>query len=128
VTSPDESDSVLGHPAVARTQLKIDTTLRSDTGPIRSSFASDGDFAELLQQFVETIPEKRQTVRALQQKGAVEELRVWAHQLRGASGGYGFAALSEAAAELEQSCKTAQTERVTRAVDRIIDYMNRIEI
>jgi histidine phosphotransfer protein HptB len=106
----------------------IDRTLRSDSGPIRSSLADDGDFAELLQQFAETIPEKRQTVRALQQKGAVEELRVWAHQLKGASGGYGFPALSETAAELEQSCKTAQTERITQAVDRIIDYLNRIEI
>jgi HPt (histidine-containing phosphotransfer) domain-containing protein len=106
----------------------IDRTLRSDSGPIRSSFADDGDFAELLQQFAETIPEKRQTVRALQQKGAVEELRVWAHQLKGASGGYGFAVLSEAAGELEQSCKTAHSQRVSQAVDRIIDYLNRIVI
>jgi histidine phosphotransfer protein HptB len=106
----------------------IDTPLRTESGPIRSSFADDGDFAELLQVFAETIPEKRQTARALQQKGAVDELRVWAHQLKGASGGYGFASLSEAAAELEDSCKTAENERITQAVDRIINYLNRIEI
>lgn len=106
----------------------IDSTLTSSGRPIRSTFADDADFAELLQLFAETIAEKRSTVRELQQKGAVEELRVWAHQLKGAGGGYGFPALSEAAAELEQSCETPQTDRITRAVDRVIDYLNRIEV
>jgi HPt (histidine-containing phosphotransfer) domain-containing protein len=105
----------------------IDPTSRSESEPIRSSFADDGDFVELLRQFAETIPEKRQTVRELQQNGTIDELRVWAHQLKGAGGGYGFEALSEAAAELETSCKSGQSEHVTQAVERVIDYLNRIE-
>ena len=106
----------------------IDPLLATETGPIRSAFADDGDFVELLQLFAESIPEKRLTVRELQNKGAVDELRVWAHQLKGASGGYGFPGLSEAAAELEQGCKARETDRIGRAVDRIVDYLNRIEI
>jgi histidine phosphotransfer protein HptB len=106
----------------------IDSNSPARTGPIRSTFVDDSDFAELLQQFAETIPEKRATVRELQQRGAVDELRVWAHQLKGASGGYGFPALSEAAAELEQSCKAPETGRIAEAVDRVIDYLNRIEV
>jgi HPt (histidine-containing phosphotransfer) domain-containing protein len=106
----------------------IDSSPAAEAGPIRSTLADDGDFVELLELFAETLPEKRVTVRELQNKGAVDELRVWAHQLKGASGGYGFPGLSEAAAELEQGCKAGETDRVTRAVDRIVDYLNRIEI
>ena len=106
----------------------IDATLPNETGPIRSLFADDGDFAELLGEFAATIPEKRSTVRELLQKRAVDELRVWAHQMKGASGGYGFPALSEAAAELEQGCKTTEDERIARDVERIIAYLDRIEV
>ncbi len=106
----------------------IDTSLPDDTGPIRSMFTDDGDFAELLGEFAATIPEKRSSVRELLHNSAVDELRVWAHQLKGASGGYGFPGLSAAAAELEQSCKTADAVRITRAVDHIVAYLNRIEI
>jgi histidine phosphotransfer protein HptB len=106
----------------------VDISLPEETGPIRSKFADDSDFAELLGEFAATIPAKRSTVRELLHKSAVDELRVWAHQLKGASGGYGFPALSTAAAELEQSCKTTETERIAHAVDRIVDYLNRIEV
>jgi histidine phosphotransfer protein HptB len=106
----------------------IDSSRAAETGPIRSTYADDGDFFELLELFAESLPEKRLTVRELQNKGEIDELRVWAHQLKGASGGYGFLGLSEAAAELEQGCQAGETDRVTRAVDRIVDYLNRIEI
>ena len=106
----------------------IDVSLTANTGPIRSTFTDDIDFAELLHEFVATIPEKRSAVRDLERKGALDELRVLAHQLKGASGGYGFPGLSEAAAELEQSCKTRESDHIARAADRIVDYLNRIEL
>jgi HPt (histidine-containing phosphotransfer) domain-containing protein len=106
----------------------IDTSLTDDAGPIRSIFADDADFAELLGEFAATIPDKRSTVRELLHKSAVDELRVWAHRMKGASGGYGFPGLSAAAAELEQSCKATEAERITRAVDCIVAYLDRIEV
>jgi HPt (histidine-containing phosphotransfer) domain-containing protein len=99
----------------------------SATDPIRSTLADDSDFAELLREFTETIPQKRQNARALQQLGSVDELRVLAHQLKGTGGGYGFPGLSDVAADLEQTCDTRDAASITRAVDRLVDYLNLIE-
>jgi HPt (histidine-containing phosphotransfer) domain-containing protein len=96
--------------------------------PIRSTFADDSDFVEMIELFAETLPEKREAVRALQREGSLGQLRVWAHQLKGASGGYGFPGLSDAAAELELCCQLPDADRITQAVDRVVDLLNRIEI
>jgi HPt (histidine-containing phosphotransfer) domain-containing protein len=68
---------------------------------IRSVLADDVEWAELLHVFAETLPEKRQTLRDLYRKGEFDQIRRWAHQLKGAGGSYGFPGLSQAAADLE---------------------------
>jgi histidine phosphotransfer protein HptB len=95
---------------------------------VRSAFADDGDFEDLLRAFAETIPEKRQALRALHRGGDLDQIRRWAHQLKGAGGGYGFLGLSRAAAELEQACQANDPNRVVQAVDDLVDYLDRIEI
>jgi HPt (histidine-containing phosphotransfer) domain-containing protein len=105
-----------------------DAPLAADGAPVRSTFADDSDFAELLQLFGETLPEKRDEARALSREGSFEQLRIWAHQLKGASGGYGFPGLSDAAAELELRCQSSDADRINQAVDRVVDLLNRIEV
>ena len=105
-----------------------DFSLAAAGAPVRSTLADDSDFAGLLVLFAETLPEKRELARALQREGTFEQLRVWAHQLKGAGGGYGFPGLSDAAAELELSCQSADADRITQAVDRVVDLLNRIEV
>jgi len=95
--------------------------------PVRSEFADDEDFRELLQLFAESVPEKQGALRTLYQKGAVDEIRVCAHQIKGAGGGYGFPGLSAAAAELEQACKTHNADRIARTLDALVDYLGRID-
>lgn len=95
--------------------------------PVRSEFADDEDFRELLQLFAESVPEKQGTLRALHQKGAVEEIRVCAHQIKGAGGGYGFPGLSSAAADLEHACKAHDADRIARTLDALVDYLGRID-
>lgn len=106
----------------------IDPRLADAGPPVHSSLADDGDLAELLRAFADTIPQKLETVRALHREGEVEQLRAWSHQLKGAGGGYGFSGLSETAAELERACRANDADRITQAVDRLVDYMNRIEV
>jgi|HubBroStandDraft_6_1064221.scaffolds.fasta_scaffold10924_3 HPt (histidine-containing phosphotransfer) domain-containing protein len=105
-----------------------DSPLAAAGAPIRSTFADDSGFAELLQLFGETLPEKRDAVRALYREGSFEQLRIWAHQLKGASGGYGFPDLSDATAELELGCQSSDAERINLAVNRVVDVLNRIEV
>ncbi|HEX4070313.1 MAG TPA: Hpt domain-containing protein [Planctomycetaceae bacterium] len=96
--------------------------------PVRSTFADDEDFVELLRAFADTIPEKQQTVLELRRAGSFDELRRWAHQLKGAAGGYGFPELTEVAAELEQACKAQDADRITLGVDSVLDYLKRIAV
>jgi HPt (histidine-containing phosphotransfer) domain-containing protein len=95
---------------------------------VRSLLADDADWDELLRGFVESIPEKRQILRDLQRSASVDQIRVLAHQIKGAGGGYGFPGLTAAAAELEQACRTSDPNRVSTNVDQLVDYLDRIAI
>jgi HPt (histidine-containing phosphotransfer) domain-containing protein len=106
----------------------IDATAGVDRGPIRSDLAGDPDYHELLQLFAEEIPRKRQAVRELRREGRLADLAVFAHQLKGAAGGYGFGGLSEAAAVLEVACRSNDLDRMDVAVDAIVDYLDRIQV
>jgi HPt (histidine-containing phosphotransfer) domain-containing protein len=99
----------------------------ADRTPIRSELPAD-EWGELLCLFAETLPEKRQTLLDLRRKGAVEEIRVWAHQLKGAGGGYGFPGLSQAAARLEEACRANDARRLSQAADELLDYIDRIDV
>jgi histidine phosphotransfer protein HptB len=106
----------------------IPSQIESAPPPVRSTFADDEDFAELLRAFADTIPEKRQTAIDLHRAGSFDELCRWAHQLKGAAGGYGFPELTEVAAELEQACKAQNADRITLGVGRVLDYLKRIAV
>jgi len=106
-------------------------TLMSDTqttGPVYSDFADDPDFEELLEMFAETIEERQGQLRQQFRDGSVDEMRVTAHQLKGAGGGYGFDGLSSAAAQLEEACKENDVDRVGESLDALLGYMQRIQV
>ncbi len=106
----------------------IDSHFFAVGASVRSTLADDSEFAELLRTFAETIPQKRQTVRALHREGSLDQLRARAHQLKGAGGGYGFPGLTEAAAELERACEAQSADRIAQGVECLADYLNRIEV
>jgi HPt (histidine-containing phosphotransfer) domain-containing protein len=71
--------------------------------------SADPDMAGLIGAFVGDL---RKRVRALEVAYAtndVDTLKQLAHQLKGASGGYGFDVIGEAAAELESVAATADS-------------------
>lgn len=69
--------------------------------PIRSDFAGDPDMSEIVEMFVAEIPSKLARLTDLWRSQKFDELRRTAHQLKGASGGYGFPQLGDAAGKLE---------------------------
>ncbi|MEM9084023.1 MAG: Hpt domain-containing protein [Planctomycetota bacterium] len=72
------------------------------TEPIRSAFADDPDMAELVEMFVSEIPNRIGELEQHYETSDVKQIRVIAHQLKGAGGGYGFDELSDVAARLER--------------------------
>ena len=75
--------------------------------PIVSELAGDPDLRELVQQFVQALPERVHAVVEALSSNDLDGLRRLAHQLKGASGGYGFESIGRAAAALESSARTA---------------------
>ncbi|MBL9164283.1 MAG: response regulator [Planctomycetaceae bacterium] len=68
---------------------------------LRSEVADDPDLAELVNRFVSSLDGKMARMRERFAGDKASELAVLAHQLKGAGGGYGFPAISEAAGRLE---------------------------
>ncbi len=96
--------------------------------PVYSSFSDDPDFAELIEFFVDAIPERSELLRQSHQEQNADQMKTIAHQLKGAGGGYGFEELSVHAARLEQACKQNDIDSVGESLDILIGYMDRIAV
>lgn len=90
------------------------------TDVLVSEFADDEDLFELVEMFVEELPDRASSIAKALDEADFATLQALAHQLRGAAGGYGFPTISDAARALEETCKvdrdleelTAQAEQI----------------
>ena len=94
--------------------------------PVRSEFADDPDFQDLLVMFVESLQEQRREIVAAYEADDLMELARKAHQLKGAGGGYGFPGLSETARRFEEACASQDAAIVTRGLNDLLAYIDRM--
>lgn len=95
---------------------------------VRSEYADDPDFRELLEEFAAAVPERRQGLVDAHRANDQTALRMRAHQLKGAGGGFGFPQLSELAAELERACEIHDPVGTVTALEAIVGYLNRVTV
>ncbi|MCA8987309.1 MAG: Hpt domain-containing protein [Planctomycetaceae bacterium] len=102
--------------------------LQSETVSTRlySVYADDADFEPILNQFLVIIPDRRKQIEAHLENGDVDQLKVIAHQLKGAGGGYGFPQLTEVAAALESLCKQNQLTAIPAAAEELVQLLRQI--
>ena len=100
----------------------------SSAAPIRSRFAGDEDYRELLEMFVEDIPERIAALQATLEAETWTEMRYLAHQLKGAGGGYGFDSLSQSAGVLEQASDSQDTDRILSSCNTVIAQLRRVTV
>ena len=96
------------------------------TGPVRSDFADDPTFHELLEEFAAAMPVRRDGLLEAHQNEDWELLRTRAHQLKGAGGGFGFPRLSEVALELETACRSQDPAQIAGALEVLVGLLNRV--
>jgi histidine phosphotransfer protein HptB len=96
------------------------------SAPIRSSYADDPDFRELIDVFLDAVPQRAAELKAASESGDLEDLRIKAHQLKGAGGGFGFHGLSELAASLEKACKARSPQHIAAVLQDTLDYLSRV--
>lgn len=88
---------------------------------VYSIYAGDPEMSELVEFFVSQVPERVKSFRRAFEEEDLEELCRLAHQLKGASGSYGFCDLSPLAANLESLLKQAPTrEEVSLAMEAFL--------
>lgn len=96
--------------------------------PIYSTLGDDPDLQDIVQMFVEEMPERIQGFLDRLDSGDWEGLRRVAHQLKGAAGSYGFPSIGEAAAEVESAVKQAEPEeRIRLMVESLVQLCQRAE-
>lgn len=72
---------------------------------IYSAYGTDSGLADLVQWFVSKLPSRVLALDGAYRSGNLNELGRLAHQMKGAAGSYGFAQITDAAAELERAVR-----------------------
>lgn len=86
-----------------------------------STYCHDPDMTELLELFVQEIPDRLAVLEQHLEQGNWSELARFAHQLKGAGGSYGFPQLTPFAARLEQLAKqSAPVEQLEAALGELV--------
>jgi len=94
--------------------------------PLYSELADDPDLADVLEMFVNDLPERARRLREAVAAEDFETLRCLAHQLKGAGGGYGFGAITDAAREVESFAgPPVQPESLGPAVEELVRLCRR---
>ncbi len=92
--------------------------------PLYSTMAGEPDMVPLIVRVVASLPESISALRAAAEQPDRERLQSLAHQLKGAGGGYGFGAITEAAEHLETAVlASASQPEIDSRLAALIDLM-----
>jgi len=75
---------------------------------VAPEFLSDPMMAELVDEYLEELPEMLGRISAGVESGELEEVQRLAHQIKGSAGTFGLAAIGDKAGELEAACKRGE--------------------
>ncbi|HSU67539.1 MAG TPA: response regulator [Tepidisphaeraceae bacterium] len=96
--------------------------------PLVSELAEDAELTDVLREFVQTLPEKVNRLYELLSRREMEELCRFAHQIKGAAGGYGFPPVTARAADLEaQLLGGARFEEIAQSVAELTMLIRRVD-
>jgi histidine phosphotransfer protein HptB len=94
---------------------------------IYSPLAADPDLSELVEMFVEEMPDRINSLETQARNGDWQQLTRTAHQLKGAAGSYGFNAITPLAFRLEAAAKNGcQEEAILSALNELLDLCRRV--
>ena len=93
---------------------------------VYSSFGDDPDLGELVEMFVDEMPERVRTLKELADEQDWNQLARTAHQLKGAAGSYGFDQLTPYAKQLELFAREGSSEpEIRAALNKLVDLCER---
>ena len=100
---------------------------QQQAGRLVSTYSNDPEIHDLVVQFISEMPEKIHLANEAFMRGDRPRLLVWAHQMKGGAGGYGFLEITKKATDLETALTTNQTtEKVFSALLIVINLCERV--
>jgi HPt (histidine-containing phosphotransfer) domain-containing protein len=94
---------------------------------VYSSLANDPDYEDLIELFVEEMPDRINAMETQAQSRDWSQLTRTAHQLKGAAGSYGFDTITPYAERLEKAAKDPQPEEsILAALGELLDLCRRM--
>ena len=98
-----------------------------DQGCIYSRLAGDPDLWDIVDMFVDEMPDRINALLDQLHAADWDGLRQTAHRLKGAAGSYGFDAISPCAGRLESALENGQPEQKIRAaVEELVELCKRM--
>lgn len=98
----------------------------SNIEPLLSTLAHDPDLCEIVEMFVEEMPERIEALTARYEAMDWDGLATTAHQIKGSAGSYGFHQITPSAATLERAAREHQSEdEIRKALDDLLQLCRR---
>ena len=88
----------------------------------------DPRFADLVPKFLQNRRQDVIAMLAALERGDLETVGSLGHGMKGAGGSYGFAAITDIGAALEQAADDADNEAARRLVRELSGYLDRLDI
>lgn len=88
----------------------------------------DPDLADLIPGFLDN---RRKDITVMQEaleRGDFETVRILGHSMKGAGGGYGFDAITEIGATLEQAARGRNPDGIRKGLSALASYLARVEV
>ncbi len=103
------------------------SSLTNEAAPVYSALGSDPDLGELVEFYVEEMPERVAALEEAFSSGDRESLQRAAHQMKGAGESYGFSQLTPLASALEFSvCDGEPEEAILTSLKALVDVCKRV--
>jgi HPt (histidine-containing phosphotransfer) domain-containing protein len=97
--------------------------------PLYSTLSADLDLREIVDLFIEEMPDRTSALLDRLDAADWEGLRQVAHQLKGAAGSYGFEPITRSAAAVEDAIRESQPEQALRPmVQDLVDLCARAQL
>lgn len=88
----------------------------------------DPDIADLIPRFLAHRKADVETVRAAIRNDEYERIQFIGHSMKGVGGGYGFDAITEIGARIEQGAIDQNRSDIELVIDELVDYLERVEV
>lgn len=88
----------------------------------------DAELEDLIPGFLENMCKDIKSMHEALKQGDYETIRILGHSMKGAGGGYGFDAITDIGASLEQSAKEKNPEEIRKRVDELSTFLEHVEV